>query len=1170
MLDAMEATAKSSPLKVSSGGQSITRKNVVVGDLVLVARQTSVDISLGRNAAGKAAAAAYVPSSNVRAIVIKTIPAINPLNDLNANATAGWATINGENALDMTGSTFYMVQALGKDREVPIGIVDINLGYQFPIAWLSRPALEETGKFYQRTDVPGVLSWADKQLAVVYEGQEANEKFHAVKVPEEYPIFPAGGYNAVLHPLRGVSLAGLIVQLGNDYPYMVYEEILKSAEPFDRKELKRAYVETYDVRKVGFQLEESTTPRIAREWRKAFGDTALPFGLIVPPGSDLATFGQHNREMRELQRLTAEGIDGVDIIMPGMQNQPFSAQPQDDVLLGHRCSSWVRGAVFLADEAPSTGPLFDRMEPNFNEAILHFKKGTATGLKAIGDALDYFEVAGVEGDYSPARATIEGDVVRIASDTVSRIARVRYNWNLRPNEGLINAAGLPAVPFRTENEGYRWFIRHKDDDLPEEYSLPANEWTSSDVSLINGQMQSVGYDNFTGMIGPVGILTGPFGPNMGVREVLPGSPADGKLFEGDVIYSANGVMLGEKAWEVMGAAITESETRKGQGKLVLGVRRLGENMDVEISLDVLGSYSPTSPYDCPKTEKIIENLNAWVWANGAKAGFLQCDALYMLATGDPKFLARVRQIVYSKIKGKDPNRPINPTAAGKSWHNSADALLLGEYYFATGDKTVLPHLKHACDRLAATQNKEYGGWRHNFPGGASYGFIPNAGLPGVMGMYFADKAGLDIDQDAYALGLTHYTVGKAETGHMIYGSGHCRRDTPPVFDYESLENGTLSTYNGAVSAAGILMRFVGNQRAEHMCSFISSYAWNMTFPGHGGNFWNNFWTPLGAHNYGKMPFIRFWKNYRWYREMNRMYNGGLMINEGRWLGAATGLPLVAPRRRLQILGAPASPFAADAPAFLKPALEAHANGEYEKCNQLVQVLLASGTVPADNVETVEFLGRSALEWKESLSYDDKLGAITEDASSEEGPSDVQEEEAPLRTWDRLVAQLENPKENKGKPDRIINARDANVWRIQVVEHLSQAPEGWTQPGFDDADWPSTTLPISWRMNHTALLRTTFEVDDPSIYDKLMLSAWVFRQQGIEICLNGKLMGKINNIEDKTGNIESEFNDSALKLLRKGTNTLTISTRHNWRWGMLFMNVYNNGFDFNLDARIVNP
>ena len=137
----------------------------------------------------------------------------------------------------------------------------------------------------------------------------------------------------------------------------------------------------------------------------------------------------------------------------------------------------------------------------------------------------------------------------------------------------------------------------------------------------------------------------------------------------------------------------------------------------------------------------------------------------------------------------------------------------------------------------------------------------------------------------------------------------------------------------------------------------------------------------------------------------------------------------------------------------------------------------------------------------------------------------------------------------------------------MVEDQSQAPKDWTSPHFDDSNWEETTLPISWRMYHTALLRTTFTVVDKDAFDALRLRAWVFRQQGIEISLNGELIGKINNIEKKTGNIDADFKASALKHLRNGKNVLTITTRHNWRWGMLFMKVYNDGFDFNLDARL---
>ena len=173
-----------------------------------------------------------------------------------------------------------------------------------------------------------------------------------------------------------------------------------------------------------------------------------------------------------------------------------------------------------------------------------------------------------------------------------------------------------------------------------------------------------------------------------------------------------------------------------------------------------------------------------------------------------------------------------------------------------------------------------------------------------------------------------------------------------------------------------------------------------------------------------------------------------------------------------------------------------------------------------------------------------------------------------REWACLVTEMPSTdKRKKKQPDIVAEPDQPNMWRIKVVEGLAQAPDGWTEPEFDDTGWGETMLPISWRMYHTALLRTKFNVEDKDAYDLLRLRAWVFRQQGIEIYLNGEIIGKVNNIEKKTGDIENTFKESALKHLRNGKNTLAVTTRHNWRWGMLFMSVYNDGFDFNLDARM---
>ena len=216
------------------------------------------------------------------------------------------------------------------------------------------------------------------------------------------------------------------------------------------------------------------------------------------------------------------------------------------------------------------------------------------------------------------------------------------------------------------------------------------------------------------------------------------------------------------------------------------------------------------------------------------------------------------------------------------------------------------------------------------------------------------------------------------------------------------------------------------------------------------------------------------------------------------------------------------------------------------------------------METVVYLGDTARLVRESLKFDKEVAALSKKVAPKKN-SKATETEA---EWQCLVSEIiTDGKSKRGEPAVAVKAEKAAMWKIDVVEGLASAPKEWTSPEFDDSSWKETTLPISWRMYHTVLLRTKFNVADKDAFDLLRFRAWMFRQQGIEIYLNGELIGKVNNLEKKTGNVDNEFKASALNLLKNGENSLAVTSTHNWRWGMLFMSVYNDGFDFNLDARL---
>ncbi len=279
---------------------------------------------------------------------------------------------------------------------------------------------------------------------------------------QEDPRCPSAGYNAVLHPMRGLALKALLLQLGNDYPYYPYAQLERDGKGTSRSHLGTAYQDCYDVRKWSNYIVHLTTPRLPKEWRKVFGDDTLPVGWITPPGSDLAVLARRHYEVRDLQRQAADKEKGVDLILPGSESIFLSAQPADDALLGERCVSWVQGAVYKQDGVVPTGPVFERVEIDGSTAQIFFKPGTAKGLKAAKGALDHFEVSAVNAstnplavanenlEYTAAKATIEGETIRLSSDTVQKIAYLRYNWLEKPDQSLTGASGLPALSFNTD------------------------------------------------------------------------------------------------------------------------------------------------------------------------------------------------------------------------------------------------------------------------------------------------------------------------------------------------------------------------------------------------------------------------------------------------------------------------------------------------------------------------------------------------------------------------------------------------------------------------------------------------------------------------------------------------------------------------------------------------
>jgi sialate O-acetylesterase len=96
------------------------------------------------------------------------------------------------------------------------------------------------------------------------------------------------------------------------------------------------------------------------------------------------------------------------------------------------------------------GPILRHVDVVDDQLVVQFDH--ADGLTTLdGEAPTGFWIADDTKSWVVAEARLEGDTVVLQSPALRNPLYVRYAFAGKPRVNLINAAGLPAYPFRTDN-----------------------------------------------------------------------------------------------------------------------------------------------------------------------------------------------------------------------------------------------------------------------------------------------------------------------------------------------------------------------------------------------------------------------------------------------------------------------------------------------------------------------------------------------------------------------------------------------------------------------------------------------------------------------------------------------------------------------------------------------
>lgn len=123
--------------------------------------------------------------------------------------------------------------------------------------------------------------------------------------------------------------------------------------------------------------------------------------------------------------------------------------PINKIDVGNRLALWALAKDYGKKDLVYSGPLYKSMKVEGDKIRISFAH-TGSGLKSRDDKpLSEFEIAGADGKFVPAEATIDGNTVVVSAKDVAAPANVQFGWRNTANPNLCNKEGLPASPFRT-------------------------------------------------------------------------------------------------------------------------------------------------------------------------------------------------------------------------------------------------------------------------------------------------------------------------------------------------------------------------------------------------------------------------------------------------------------------------------------------------------------------------------------------------------------------------------------------------------------------------------------------------------------------------------------------------------------------------------------------------
>jgi len=423
-LSPLKANAAGRSMLVESAGQRHELRNVLVGEVWYASGQSNMQMSLASCAAklpAIAAIAAAPPATGIRILRVGAAASDTPLTQLKGAAT--WQLDSPQSRGRQSAVAYLFARQLHNKLGAPVGVIEGSWGGK-PVEGFIPQA-----QFKKHKALQPILTLARQNKL------EELARLKGGVVVRNAAGMPGRIYNARIAPVAPYALRGFIWYQG---------------------ESNAGHGE--DPRNYRIKMQA-----LVAGVRAAWSQPMLPFYFVQLPAYNNQATGWVR--LREEQRLSlAIPHTGMAVTIDLQDNDIHPANKLD---VSDRLARWALARTY-AKKLPYSGPLFksaevtgDTVRVEFEHAsnglMIAAKHGLAPPRKDPTAALLHFEVAGADGVWRPAQATVKGSAVLVRSAAAPAPRAVRYACSGGPaGANLYNVEGLPASPFCSQLDLLPW------------------------------------------------------------------------------------------------------------------------------------------------------------------------------------------------------------------------------------------------------------------------------------------------------------------------------------------------------------------------------------------------------------------------------------------------------------------------------------------------------------------------------------------------------------------------------------------------------------------------------------------------------------------------------------------------------------------------------------------